>query len=109
MKLIPLTQGKFAQVDDEDYDYLMQWKWYTKKGRNTFYAVRSIFTRTKEGKKSSKRVYMHRDLLNIQDSNILVDHIDCNGLNNQSNNIRECTMKQNQANSGAKKRFIFYL
>ncbi len=26
-KLIPLTQGKFAIVDAEDYDWLMQWKW----------------------------------------------------------------------------------
>ena len=26
-KRIPLTQGKFATVDDEDYDRLMQWKW----------------------------------------------------------------------------------
>jgi len=26
--LIPLTQGKFAIVDKEDYKWLMQWKWH---------------------------------------------------------------------------------
>ena len=28
MNKIPLTQGKFAIVDDEDYDHLMQWSWH---------------------------------------------------------------------------------
>lgn len=29
MKLIPLPQGKFAMVDDEDYDKVMEHKWST--------------------------------------------------------------------------------
>lgn len=27
MKRIPLTKGKFALVDDDDYPWLMQWHW----------------------------------------------------------------------------------
>lgn len=28
MKTIPLTQNKFAIVDDADFEFLNQWKWY---------------------------------------------------------------------------------
>jgi hypothetical protein len=38
MKRIALTKGKEALVDDQDYEYLMQWKWKASHNRNTFYA-----------------------------------------------------------------------
>ena len=28
MKVMPLTQGQFTVVDDEDYDFLIQWRWF---------------------------------------------------------------------------------
>ena len=28
MKQIPLTQNKIAFIDDIDFDWLNQWKWY---------------------------------------------------------------------------------
>jgi hypothetical protein len=34
MKTIPLTQGKFAIVDDSDFEWLNQWKWYVQKSKN---------------------------------------------------------------------------
>lgn len=89
MKLIPLTRGLFAQVDDEDYDYLMQWKWYALKNKNTFYAQRTI---TIKGKDLAEK--MHRVIMKTS-KEMEVDHMDHNGLNNQKTNLRNCTHVQN--------------
>jgi len=40
MKQIKLTQGKFALVDDEDFEFLNSFKWYAMRHKNTFYAGR---------------------------------------------------------------------
>jgi hypothetical protein len=86
MKLIPLTQGKFAKVDDEDYDWLMQRKWICN--------GRYVLSR-RGGMK--KRISMHREIMNPPDD-MEVDHIDHDGLNNQRCNLRVCTHYQNSQN-----------
>ena len=40
MKEIKLSQGKVTLVDDEDFEYLNQWKWCAMKGNSTFYVIR---------------------------------------------------------------------
>ena len=93
MKKIPLTQGKFAIVDDADFEWLNQWKWRALKGSNdNWYAMR-------RQRQNSKRipVYMHREILKPS-SNMLTDHKDHNGLNNQRNNLRAATSAQNHQN-----------
>ena len=92
MKLIPLTQGKFTQVDDEDYDYLMQWKWYALKSHQTYYAMRYGKENGKE-----KRVIMHRVIMKTPEE-LVVDHKDHDGLNNQKSNLRNCTAINNGKN-----------
>lgn len=94
MKYIPLTQGKFAIVDDEDYDYLMQWKWCAAKDKNTFYAIRRIRHKLKV---KQQTIRMHRLLLGAQKGN-WCDHVDSNGLNNRRYNIRICTPSENAQN-----------
>jgi hypothetical protein len=86
MKIIELTQNKVSLVDDEDYDFLMHWKWRVNKGYNTFYAF------------NKKAGLMHRLILDLNDVIIKTDHIDGNGLNNQKYNIRACTNAQNMSN-----------
>lgn len=98
MKQIPLSQGKFALVDDEDYEYLNQWKWYAWKHykHKTFYAVRNI----RLGNNTRTTIFMHRVILGLTDSKIQGEHRDNEGLNNLRSNIRPCTNSQNQMNRG---------
>ncbi|MHC4260230.1 MAG: HNH endonuclease family protein, partial [Planctomycetota bacterium] len=90
---IPLTQGKFAKVDPEDYIWLSQFRWHCKTNPNATYAVRTI---THLGRQ--KRIYMHRLIANTP-PNLLCDHINHNALDNRKANLRNCTVNQNNANS----------
>ena len=93
MKLIPLTQGEFAQVDNDLFDDLNKFKWCIQRGRNTSYAISSI-----GHGKLSRRIYMHRLIMELRDQSLFIDHKDRNGLNNQIKNLRICTASQNSMN-----------
>ena len=92
MKKIPLTQGKFALVDDGDYEMLNQFKWFALKRPHTFYAARNI-----PGGKRQKTIYMHTVIMQTP-KDMEVDHRDGNGLINQRYNLRVCTRSQNSQN-----------
>lgn len=98
MKQIKLTLGQVALVDDEDFEFLNQFKWQAVKKPNTFYAVKNF----PNGKGKQISVYMHRIILQLKDSKIHCDHKDGNGLNNQKYNLREATHAQNQRNKKAR-------
>jgi hypothetical protein len=67
MKLVPLTQGKFAMVDDDDYERVMQHKWCVFKSNKRFYASTKIL----HGDKTWKNLMLHRFILNKhQDKNV---------------------------------------
>ncbi len=91
---IPLTQGKIAIVDKEDYQKLNQHKWYAVKSSDgsIYYAAYWV------GKKPKRKViFMHRIIMNAL-PNQQIDHKNGNGLYNRKANLRFCTNSQNQQN-----------
>lgn len=104
MKSIPLTQGKFAVVDDEDFDRITAMgKWCAARRKrkgfpDVFYAVRN-------GPRSEtprKTILMHHAVLGIQ-SGTPIDHENHDGLDNRKANIRSATPMQNMYNVRLKK------
>ncbi len=96
MKQIELTSGYFAFVDDSDFEFLNQWKWRANKQSNgDIYAETDKYI---DGKRFI--IKMHRLIIGVTDGNVLVDHRDGNGLNNQRNNLRPCNKSQNGMNRG---------
>jgi hypothetical protein len=81
---IPLTQGKFTLVDDEDFEKLNKFKWYFHDG----YAIRQV---------KGKIVRMHREIANTP-IDMLTDHINGDKLDNRKVNLRPCTTAQNVQN-----------
>ncbi len=92
MKEIPLTQGQFALVDDEDFELISQYNWYANKRDATFYAATSI----KKGGKWTT-LQMHRLVMDAQKGQE-IDHRNGNGLYNCRTNLRFCTRSQNNQN-----------
>lgn len=88
MREIKLTQGKFAQVDDSDYDWLNQWKWHLVGN----YAYHCFWF---NGKKIT--VSMHEMIMGNL-GGLITDHIDRCGTNNQRHNLRPVTISQNAMN-----------
>ena len=83
------NRGKYvALVDDEDYEYLSQWKWHAVKDRSCFYARAWI---------KGKLFSMHRLIMNTPVGSVC-DHKDFNGLNCQKYNMRNCNHSQNGMN-----------
>ena len=87
---IPISQEKEVIIDDEDYELVSQYKWYTRKARHTYYAVCHVY---KNGKRTS--LAMHQVLCPSPDK---VDHKNGNGLDNRRGNLRACTKHQNDMN-----------
>lgn len=90
MRHIPLSQGKFAIIDEADFPEISSYKWYFHQGR----AVRKPKT---IDKKRTGFIWMHREIAKPDDDKV-IDHINGNTLDNRRENLRICTRSQNQWN-----------
>ena len=85
MKQIPLTQSKVTLVEDGDFEFLSQYRWYANLVYDKWYARTSMGT---------GKIYMHQLLLRATE----VDHINGDSLDNRRSNLRSATRSQNAAN-----------
>ena len=94
MKEIPLTRGKVAFVDDEDFERLIKFKWCAiqnqscKKSGNYYAHRKKLPFETNEG---AKIVSMHRFIFGVNGFSTKVHHINKNGLDNRKSNLKVTT------------------
>lgn len=87
MKYIKLTKGKFAIVNDCDFDLVNQWKWS--------FDTNGYARRNDKGTK----VYMHK-LINKTPPGMITDHKNRNKLDNRRSNLRSVNKTDNLLNTG---------
>lgn len=94
MKKIPLNSRSgpvgYALVDDEDYEYLSQWKWHLTGGYAVCTTIKCGVT------------YMH-SIVNCTLKGMSTDHINRDKLDNRRQNLRTCNQSQNMANGPLQK------
>lgn len=93
MREIPLTQGRVALVDDEDYERVAGNKWYCLRDS----AWRNQVTGEYESYEKKRTIPMHRVIMNAPPG-LEVDHINGDRLDNRKRNLRICTHRQNLKN-----------
>lgn len=100
MKYIKLTGrfalGKTSIVDDENFEWLNQWKWYLPRIGYPY--------RCTSVNKVRITIKLHRFIMNFP-KNKSVDHINGDRLDNRKSNLRICTRKQNSYNRFGLKRY----
>jgi hypothetical protein len=92
--IIPLTMGQFAIVDADIFEILDTYNWAAQysKSSDTFYAYRFV------GNESRRYISMHREIMGVSDAELVIDHINHNGLDNRKVNLRVCTNTENLMN-----------
>ena len=78
-----------VKIDKEDMEKCSKLTWHYAKNKDSKY----IQTRIK-----GKMIKLHRYIMNMNNSNLVVDHINRNPLDNRKLNLRICSYKENSFN-----------
>jgi AP2 domain len=86
-----LGTGQVALVDEEDYDLVVAYRWYARRGNRGggIYAMAPIWSDRRRS-----WIRMHNLIMGCKG----IDHRNHNGLDNQRSNLRVATGSQNNAN-----------
>lgn len=90
MKIVPISNGKFAKVDDEDFELVSKFHWHMD---GAGYARTNVWS-------ENKKPRMHRIILNDTDTKSHIDHINGDKLDNRKLNLRILSCSQNLMNRG---------
>jgi hypothetical protein len=88
-----MAQPTYAKVDPDDYKRLRIYKFIARKGTSCFYAQMlepNVIT-------SKKVLHMHQIILEVPEG-MIIDHINHDGMDNRSANLRAATRAQNSRN-----------
>lgn len=89
-KLVPLNDGFYAIIDESDYSKIEKHNWHVIKTKSTPYAGTNV--------SKGKALRMHRLIMGVTDPDLLIDHINHNGLDNRKQNLRLASSLQNIGN-----------
>ena len=78
-----------VKIDNDDLEKCSNLTWHYAKNKDSKY----IQTRIK-----GKMIKLHRYIMNMNNSNLVVDHINRNPLDNRKSNLRICSYKENSFN-----------
>lgn len=94
------AKTEYVLVDLEDYEKLNVYKWYKRRG----YAITVYHKKgcSRKDKHRNINLSMHRLILDAKEGDI-VDHINCNRLDNRKKNLRFCTYSENNLNRAKSK------
>lgn len=86
---VPLSQGRYALVDEDDFVRVTQWSWH-------------FDGRYARGYPASGKEYLHRYIMQPKAGKV-VDHINGDKLDCRRENMRVCTQSLNAANSRSRR------
>jgi hypothetical protein len=101
VKLVPLSKGQFAKVDDHRYDFLMRWKWHAvwNKKTGSYYAARNLNLAEPGEPWRQYQLRMNRVILDLQRGDKRQgEHVNGDTLDNQDDNLRIASNSQNAMN-----------